>query len=92
MIRFLSEDLDTKFNINPKLQKNGLQLYKSFISKEKLQNLISEIIPLFNKPIINSKYESIWTGSRLKAGKKILKTLSNIHSLIFISYKDINNH
>ena len=83
------EKLDKNFNYNPTLQKNGVEMYKSFISKDKLDLLISEIIPLFDNPIINSKYGSIWKGSRFLPGKKILKTISNIQRIKSVNILEI---
>jgi len=72
------DKLDNNLDKKPTLQKNGIQLIKSFINKEKLEILISEITPYFDEPLFNSNHGSIWQGSRYLPGGKLLKIFPNV--------------
>jgi hypothetical protein len=75
------DKLDNNLNKKPTLQKNGIQLIKSFINKEKLEILISEITPYFYEPLFNSNHGSIWQGSRYLLGRKLLKIFPNVSKI-----------
>ena len=75
-MRINFDKLDNNLDKKPTLQKNGIQLIKSFVDKEKLEILISEITPYFDEPLFNSNHGSIWQGSRYLPGGKLLKILS----------------
>ena len=77
-MRINFDKLDNNLDKKPTLQKNGIQLIKSFIDKEKLEILISEITPYFDEPLFNSIHGSIWQGSRYLPGGKLLKIFPNI--------------
>ncbi len=70
-MRINFDKLDNNCDEIPTLQKNGIQLIKSFISKEKLENLISEINEYLDKPMFNSIHGSVWQGSQYIPGKKL---------------------
>ncbi len=81
--------LDDNFNKNPTLKENGVQLIKSFINKEKLEILISEINEYFNDPIFNSINGSIWQGSQYLPGEKLLKFIPNVSRIRSINILEI---
>jgi hypothetical protein len=81
--------LDNNFNKNPTLQKNGVQLIKSFINNEKLEILISEINKYFDEPLFNSIHGSIWQGSRYLPGKKLLKFIPNVSRIRSINILEL---
>jgi hypothetical protein len=72
------DKLDNNLNKKPTLQKNGIQLIKSFINKEKLEILISEITSYFDEPLLNSNHGSIWQGSQYLPRGRLLKIFPNI--------------
>ena len=89
VMRINFDKLNNSFNKNPTLQKNGIQLIKSFISKEKLEILISEINEYLNEPIFNSIHGSVWQGSSYMPGKKLLKSIPNVSRIRSINILEI---
>ena len=88
-MRINFDKLDNNFNKNPTIQKNGIQIIKSFISKEKLDILISEINEYFNEPMFNSIHGSIWKGSQYVPGKKLLKFIPNVSRIRSVNILEI---
>jgi hypothetical protein len=74
---------------NPKFLENGVELIKSFISKDKILELNQELEECFNQPIFNSNYGSIWTGDEFFPGKKILKIIPNISRIRSINILEL---
>ena len=88
-MRINFEKLDNNYENNPTLQKNGIQLIKSFISKKKIEILISEINEYLNEPIFNSIHGSVWQGSQYMPGGKLLKLIPNVSRIRSINILEI---
>ena len=88
-MRINFDKLDNNCDKIPTLQKNGIQLIKSFISEEKLEILISEINEYLDEPIFNSIHGSVWQGSQYKPGGKLLKFIPNVSRIRSINILEI---
>ena len=88
-MRINFDKLDNNCDEIPTLQKNGIQIIKSFISKEKLENLISEINEYLDKPMFNSIHGSVWQGSQYIPGKKLLKYIPNVSRIRSVNILEI---
>ena len=70
-LRFNVDDLDKNYPAEPNFLINGVQVIKSFLKKDVVDNINNELDAIFTKPLINSVHGSIWNGSIYKFSKQL---------------------
>ena len=69
--------------------KKWIQLIKSFINKEKLEILISEISEYLDEPTFNSIHGSMYARQSIYSRKKLLKFIPNVSRIRSINILEI---